>query len=580
MKKTTLFLLLLTFMGMGVAEAQTLYPAGVSGCVGRWNFSSTGSFVTVPGTVYDVSGNLNHGTPHNVTPARSLRYWANKAAAFNGNSSSVIVPSSSTLTPSQITMVALVQFSGFWDTTISACNHSSSQILSKADVHWNSLGDYGMAVTEQLYNTAAPSCIYTTVNQQLLGQLGTVTSGPSQPPVGSYVNVATASTPSWYFMAISYSGDTIRYYQVLIDTTAAGYVVGNTITPYFSVSGINTPLLANSVPLYIGANSDPQFPNWLTGAIDEVAIFNRVLTDSEMHVIYNYMWSAVSIKQPFTSTYLCPGATFDVPYIANDTLPAPNTFTVQLSDATGSFASAVAIGSIPSTVSGTISCTIPIGTPAGIGYRIRIFSSDPFFTSRDNGKDITISNTPPATPSVIISASPSTHIVSGQSVTFSSTVTNGGPNPIYQWFKNGSAIVGATSATYTTTVLSNTDVISLSVSNNAICNASTGYSTGILMVVTMDVASLNQEDVQIALFPNPNKGSFSVKGFLGTAMNGKQVVMEITNAIGQVIYTHNAVIQNGELNTQLSVSAIASGMYMLRIKTDGLSKVERFTIDK
>ncbi|MEY4852859.1 MAG: hypothetical protein RIS99_1254, partial [Bacteroidota bacterium] len=58
------------------------------------------------------------------------------------------------------------------------------------------------------------------------------------------------------------------------------------------------------------------------------------------------------------------------------------------------------------------------------------------------------------TPTVSIST-PSNSVCSGSSVAFSSTVSNGGTTPGYQWLLNGSNIAGANSSTYTTTSLSN-----------------------------------------------------------------------------------------------------------------------------
>ena len=56
-------------------------------------------------------------------------------------------------------------------------------------------------------------------------------------------------------------------------------------------------------------------------------------------------------------------------------------------------------------------------------------------------------------------------ICSGSSVTFTATAI-GFTSPAYQWFKNTVAISGATSATYTTTTLSNNDQISVSCINS------------------------------------------------------------------------------------------------------------------
>lgn len=72
------------------------------------------------------------------------------------------------------------------------------------------------------------------------------------------------------------------------------------------------------------------------------------------------------------------GASGSVAFTSDGTFTTGNIYTAQLSDATGSFASPVSIGSITSTAnSGSISFTIPPGTPTGTGYRIRIVSTTP-----------------------------------------------------------------------------------------------------------------------------------------------------------------------------------------------------------
>ena len=60
--------------------------------------------------------------------------------------------------------------------------------------------------------------------------------------------------------------------------------------------------------------------------------------------------------------------------------------------------------------------------------------------------------------SVSISSSASGSICPGANVTFIAT-TSGITNPIYQWIKNGIAISGANSSTYSTATLSNNDQI-------------------------------------------------------------------------------------------------------------------------
>lgn len=86
-----------------------------------------------------------------------------------------------------------------------------------------------------------------------------------------------------------------------------------------------------------------------------------------------------------------------------------NTYTVELSDASGSFTSPTEIGSLTSTAnSGTINISIPAGTPSGGGYRVRIVADNPSTTSPENGSDIVItltgSCTPPHISSIIINS--------------------------------------------------------------------------------------------------------------------------------------------------------------------------------
>ncbi|MFN3876236.1 MAG: hypothetical protein ACK4L7_10045, partial [Flavobacteriales bacterium] len=94
----------------------------------------------------------------------------------------------------------------------------------------------------------------------------------------------------------------------------------------------------------------------------------------------------------------CQGAQINVSYTASGTFNAGNIFTAQLSDGSGGFGSPVAIGSVSSTTSGSIACTIPPSTPPGNGYRIRVVASDPATTGTDNGASIIIGEAPYAGP--------------------------------------------------------------------------------------------------------------------------------------------------------------------------------------
>jgi hypothetical protein len=77
----------------------------------------------------------------------------------------------------------------------------------------------------------------------------------------------------------------------------------------------------------------------------------------------------------------------------------------------------------------------------------------------------TVTVNPNLPASVSISASAST-ICAGTSVTFTATPTNGGASPSYQWQVNN-ANVGANSATFTSTSLTNNDIVRVVMTSNA-----------------------------------------------------------------------------------------------------------------
>ncbi|HPF00706.1 MAG TPA: hypothetical protein PKY63_08575, partial [Bacteroidales bacterium] len=97
---------------------------------------------------------------------------------------------------------------------------------------------------------------------------------------------------------------------------------------------------------------------------------------------------------PFAVT-CSTGATGTVAFTSTD-LFSSNTYTAQLSNASGSFASPVNIGSLLTDAnSGTITFTIPPGTPTGSGYMIRVISSNPVVIGSNSATfNVTLSGGP------------------------------------------------------------------------------------------------------------------------------------------------------------------------------------------
>ena len=241
---------------------------------------------------------------------------------------------------------------------------------------------------------------------------------------------------------------------------------------------------------------------------------------------------------------LCVNETFNIDYTAVGTFNAGNIFTAQLSDAGGSFATPVSIGTNASVTSGTISATIPGGTAAGSGYRTRVVSSDVTSTGSDNGIDFMIAPLPTVT---ITQA--------GNVLSTSSSFIS------YQWYKDGTAIGGETNSSLTAT---GSGVYELHVFNSNGCE---GISNSITITGVNELAIGN---LQLAVYPNPVSEQLTVE-LLRQAqhdnysisivdVNGKELIHRIANSKTEII----------------NVEALSAGVYFVRVKIDAREMMRKF----
>ncbi len=154
---------------------------------------------------------------------------------------------------------------------------------------------------------------------------------------------------------------------------------------------------------------------------------------------YNYIVKPQFITtDAISTTTFCSGDKVNITFKSGQ-FNGTNTYTVQLSDAKGSFGSPVKLSTLNDSFPANINVQIPISTVAGTGYRIRVVGSSPAINGGDNGTDLTIN---PA-PNPIVNKSGKVSFCTGDSVILSVTLKSG---ETVQWKKNGNVISGATSA--------------------------------------------------------------------------------------------------------------------------------------
>jgi hypothetical protein len=237
----------------------------------------------------------------------------------------------------------------------------------------------------------------------------------------------------------------------------------------------------------------------------------------------------------FSGTQACKGASVSVPYtIANNVFTAGNVFTLQLSNASGSFASPVNIGSVTSTTSGTINGIIPINTNNGTGYRLRIVSSTPSYTSDDNGTNIIIVG-----PN--ITASVNSPVCAGNSINLLATATSGST---FSW-------VGPS---FTSTVQS-----------PSITNATTA-NTGDYIVTATLLGCVEKDTVTVVVNPVPTITSINNNGPLCAGSNLNLTAQGSGSSYQWTGPSFSSSLQNPAIN---NVTIAAQGSYSVTTSLNG-----------
>jgi hypothetical protein len=88
---------------------------------------------------------------------------------------------------------------------------------------------------------------------------------------------------------------------------------------------------------------------------------------------------------------------------------------------------------------------------------------------------------------------------------------------------------------------------------------------------------VNTQPIDVRIIPNPNKGSFTIKGTVGT-LDDETIEMEVTNMLGQVMYKNRVAVRKGIIDEQLQINNLANGPYILNIKSSGYYKALHFVV--
>lgn len=228
------------------------------------------------------------------------------------------------------------------------------------------------------------------------------------------------------------------------------------------------------------------------------------------------------------------------------------------------------------------------GTGASYGYipvngdvvQVNMTSSFPCVTTSGASTTMTIAVTETAGTVGYVYAVPGAVVSPGTPVTFTAVVTSGLATG-YQWFKNGMAITGATTNTYTTSSLMTGDSVTCAIMNPASCGGLVLFNAiGMTVDWPASINTVATNTNALQLIPNPNTGAFYIKGNIGTNTDVKMNV-EVTNLLGQSVFSQDLIAEKGVINVPISLSdRLTNGIYMLKVNAFDYSNTLQFVISR
>lgn len=191
------------------------------------------------------------------------------------------------------------------------------------------------------------------------------------------------------------AGNDFPGFEAILHTGAGELPAGSTGANWVATASWNgTPGVTVSewtrvsVPFnYINGNTPAFILIAPTSGDGANSVNNSEVLYDDIALIYNITPELSDVVAPVTST---EGFPLTVDFSTPGTPVTATDFVAELSDASGSFASPVVIGTLNTTSSsGSINAEIPANTPAGAGYKVRVTSISEYYASLETEIEVT-----------------------------------------------------------------------------------------------------------------------------------------------------------------------------------------------
>ncbi len=432
-----------------IAQLPNYLPT--SGLVGWWPFS---------GSANDISGNGNNGVNYGATLTADRNNTPNSAYQFNGISNYIQVANNSSLNLQNSLSISL------WYSTLN-------------------LNTYQRLVDK----TTQGSSDSWLLDHYQTNQVRLITANVNSLSIQPFTTIDT-----WVHLVVTYDGSNVKFYK-------NGVLVN--VIPVVGINGLNTN------PVRFGTNSNIS-SYFLNGKMDDVGIWNRALTQTEVSGLFNGCSIQNTVINASGNTTFCQGG--NVQINSNKIGPA---FKYQWRQNGNAI-----IGAISSSYSAAQSGN----------YTVDIDSFD------CKGKSNSILVTVNSVPNVTFSSIPDFSNINQNPILLNGNPIGGvytGSGISGNYFYPTLAGLGSKKVTYTYTDLNTCfGVVNLNTIVYDTIKTSCYDTLKINVVLTSLNPPLNLN--QIKVYPNPTNSSIFIENSNFGIMNGYSI--KILNSLSQIVY--------------------------------------------
>lgn len=294
-------------------------------------------------------------------------------------------------------------------------------------------------------------------------------------------------------------------------------------------------------------------------------------TDNGVNLAVRLCYANSITTSVISGSPFCENSSFNVSVPFNFTGTFTGNYTAQLSDANGSFANALTIGT---GTTSPILAIIPSNTAKGTAYRIRVVNNNPNILGTDNGANLSVNTCNAVLVDTIWSGPYCTSTTYNCNVPFKIIGTSTGPfiaelSDASGNFTNATTIGYGYNPPIAAVIPEGTSIgssyrVRVRDMNTGFLSSANTNNFRINTCLNTDVNDISFDEA-IRIYPNPNNGVFEI---MFTNTSAMPISIGVYNLVGELLQEIDSTkIQSNSL-LHFDNSSLKSGIYFLRMQSN------------